>query len=487
MFIPNGEWVIISAFNSKIKIGKSLRARILILFILIGLVPVLMVATMLKHTARSSAISSKGSMIRSQSQTLAAQLSMKSYSSSDMPAELEAELIQLGSIIDGRIVLVDKNCRIIKDTFNEDSKKSLISSSVVKAMTQRSPQYTNHDNEQLEFVYPVFDADGVNAKGAFIILASTNKQMAEVNVTSNRITIVEVVCIIALIALSIVFSKLLVNPFEKLSRKIGDISEGYTGEDIKFEGYTEMEKLSDAMNNMVGKMQTLDNSRQEFVSNVSHELKTPITSMKVLADSLLVQEDVPVELYKEFMLDIADEIDRENKIINDLLALVKLDKSNMDLNIAPVTINDTIELILKRLRPIAARRDIELVFESFRPVTAEVDEVKLTLAISNLVENAIKYNVDGGWVHVSLNADHQYFYVKVADSGIGIPEESLENIYERFYRVDKSHSREIGGTGLGLAITRSAILKHRGSIKVYSKEEEGTTFTVRIPLIYVMQ
>ena len=118
-------------------------------------------------------------------------------------------------------------------------------------------------------------------------------------------------------------------------------------------------------------------------------------------------------------------------------------------------------------------------------MNAEVDETKLTLAISNLVENGIKYNVEGGWVKVSLNADHKYFYVTVADSGIGIPKESLDHIFERFYRVDKSHSREIGGTGLGLAIARSAIVMHRGAIKVYSKENEGTTFSVRIPLTYL--
>ena len=232
-------------------------------------------------------------------------------------------------------------------------------------------------------------------------------------------------------------------------------------------------------------MQLLDSSRQEFVSNVSHELKTPLTSMKVLADSLNGQEDVPIELYKEFMQDIGDEIDRENKIINDLLSLVKLDKSSADLNIQSMNINDLLEQIMKRLRPIAKKADVELVLESFRPVTAEVDEVKISLALTNLIENAIKYNRPEGWVHVSLNADHQHFYVKVEDSGIGIPEESQSHIFERFYRVDKSHSREIGGTGLGLAITRNVVILHRGAIKVHSVEGEGTTFIVRIPLNYI--
>ena len=208
--------------------------------------------------------------------------------------------------------------------------------------------------------------------------------------------------------------------------------------------------------------------------------------MKVLADSLLAQEDVTVELYQEFMGDITEEIERENKIINDLLSLVKMDKTASDLNVKPENINELVERILKRVRPIAAVRNIEVVFESFRPVTAEVDEVKLSLAISNLVENAIKYNKEDGWVHVSLNADHKYFYVKVADSGIGIPEESIEHIFERFYRVDKSHSREIGGTGLGLAIARNAIVMHRGAVKVYSEEGTGTTFTVRVPLNYIV-
>lgn len=231
-------------------------------------------------------------------------------------------------------------------------------------------------------------------------------------------------------------------------------------------------------------MKLQEDSRQEFVSNVSHELKTPITSMKVLADSLLAQDEVPAELYKEFMGDIAEEIDRENKIITDLLSLVKMDRKSSDVNIQETNINQLIELILKRLRPIAAKRGIDLVLESFKPVFAEVDETKLTLRFPILWKT--ESNITQRWLGaVSLNVDNKYFYVKVEDSGIGIRRSHQEHIFERFYRVDKSHSREIGGTGLGLAITRSAVLMHHGAIKVYSKEGEGSTFTVRIPLKYV--
>jgi signal transduction histidine kinase len=162
-----------------------------------------------------------------------------------------------------------------------------------------------------------------------------------------------------------------------------------------------------------------------------------------------------------------------------------MDKTASSLNVKTEHINELVERILKRLRPIAEKNRIEVVYKSFRPVTADVDEVKFALALSNLVENAIKYNKPNGWVQVSLNADHKNFYIEVEDSGIGIPEESMNHIFERFYRVDKSHSREIGGTGLGLSITRNVVLMHRGAIKVHSKVGEGTKFVLRMPLNYI--
>ena len=141
--------------------------------------------------------------------------------------------------------------------------------------------------------------------------------------------------------------------------------------------------------------------------------------------------------------------------------------------------------ILKRLQPLAAKSNIELVFESFRPVTAEIDEGKIALVITNLVENAIKYNREEGKVWVTLDADHKFFYVKVEDNGVGIPKEFQERVFERFYRVDKARSRETGGTGLGLAITKNIILLHQGAIRLKSEEGKGATFTVRIPLNYI--
>ena len=198
----------------------------------------------------------------------------------------------------------------------------------------------------------------------------------------------------------------------------------------------------------------------------------------------MTSEGVTLEQYKEFMTDISNEIDRESKIIDDLLSLVKLDKAKVDLVTSQININSLIEQIIKRLKPIADKRKIEIEFESIRVVEAEVEETKLSLAISNLVENAIKYNKDEGFIKILLDADHKFFYLKVIDSGVGIPEELQEAIFERFYRVDKARSRETGGTGLGLAIAKNIVLRHKGIINVTSKEGEGSTFLIRIPLTY---
>ena len=285
--------------------------------------------------------------------------------------------------------------------------------------------------------------------------------------------------------ISLVLSTVLMKPFEKLSGEISAVKAGYSTDPIKAPAFAETEHIADAFNQVLARMNALDESRQEFVSNVSHELKTPMTSMKVLADSLVQQENVPVEMYREFMIDIKNEVDRENQIITELLTLVRMDRKDSRLNVKECNVNEMVEMILRRLRPIAQKRDIELTMVSMREVYAEIDEVKMVMVITNLVENAIKYNRDHGKVRVTINADPYNFYVSVEDTGVGIPQDSLDKIYERFYRVDKSRSREVGGTGLGLSITKSIILQHHGAIDVSSIEGEGTKFTVTVPLNYV--
>ena len=476
-----------------VKFFKSLKFRLIFSMILMALIPSLIVSTSILASYETRALDIRESEVLSQAKIVANQIAVSSYMNKEGTSNndtLVSQFTMLTTIYDGRVLIVDGNLKIVYDTFNLDDNRTIISEEVIRSFAGNKI-ITSYDSENhyIEMAIPIVNPNDEmkTVLGVLVVSVSTDNIALNASYLRQVATIIEVLLIAAIIFFGVLISMRLVAPFNELSYKIGKLHTGFMGEKIMVNNYTETITICEKFNEMLASMKVTEDSRQEFVSNVSHELKTPLTSMKVLADSINSMPDAPVELYQEFMADITNEIERETKIINDLLSLVKMDKKAAALNISTINVNELLEQILKRIQPIADKQKVQLVLESFRPVTAEVDDVKLTLAISNLVENAVKYNRnDGtGWVHVSLNADHHYFYLKVEDSGMGIPEDSLEHIYERFYRVDKSHSREIGGTGLGLAITRTSILMHRGAIKVHSEVGVGTTFDVRIPLNYI--
>ncbi len=464
---------------------KSLKFRIFLLIILFGIAPTFLLRAGILSAYETRAVDTRTVDITSQAKLLATQIVANNYLQDTSSPSITTQLDQLSTIYDGRVMLIDNTFTIVKDTYALDEQKTILAEEVIQSYGGETVQKYDADNRYIEMTLPINDESGKNVIGVMLVSVSTDSIVATLGILKQYALMIQFLVAVIVVIAGFAASSGLVRPFKRLTKSIKDVQDGYEADFISVRSYSETETISEACDEMLQRLQTLDESRQEFVSNVSHELKTPLTSMKVLADSLIGQEDIPVELYREFMSDIGDEIDRENKIINDLLSLVKMDKSAGNINIASVQINELLERIMKRLRPIAQKQNVELVMESFRPVVAEVDEVKLTLALTNLIENAIKYNNPEGWVHVSLNADHQNFFVTVEDNGIGIPKEAQDRIFERFYRVDKSHSREIGGTGLGLAIARNAIIMHRGAIKVHSMEGEGTTFTVRIPLTYI--
>lgn len=486
---------------SRLTFVNSLRFRIFAIVIIVSYVPTLIMRYGILQNYEERAVSLRISEVENQAMILANHLGANNYLQDTSSETINAELVQLSNLYDGRVLVIDQNFNVVRDTYGISEGKTIISEEVIRCFKGSNVSNYDGNNRFIEMTTPITVTLNDGAKGGntpegkdknkivgvMLISVSTDNITTNIAVLDGKASILQFLMMILVVALSWITSRVLVKPFEQVTAAIRAVKDGFEAEAIDVSDYLETEHIITAFNELLNRMRALDESRQEFVSNVSHELKTPITSMKVLADSLNAQEDVPVELYKEFMTDIADEIDRENKIINDLLSLVKMDKTAADLNIETVNINELIELILKRLRPIAGQKDIDVIYESNRDVTAEVDEVKLTLAISNLVENAIKYNEEHGYVKVTLDADHRFFTVVVEDNGMGIPEESKEHIFERFYRVDKSHSRKIGGTGLGLSITRSAILMHRGAIRVESEEGKGTTFLVKIPLTYALK
>lgn len=470
---------------------KSLKFRLILLILVIAIVPSLILSIGILNSYEARAVSIRESEVLSQAKILANQIATSEYMNKGGldTGTIQAQMSLLTTIYDGRVIIVDDNFKVYHDTYNLDDHKTIIAEEVIRSFQGQDIIKYDEENHYIEMTTPIINPDDVSASvlGVMLISVSTDNIVLNLEYLRQIATIIQVILTAVTVFFGVLIILYFVKPLGKISVGIAAIKNGYGEDALQVNDCTETAQICRRFNEMLGRMKKMDTSRQEFVSNVSHELKTPLTSMKVLADSINSMPDAPKELYQEFMGDITSEIERETKIINDLLSLVKMDKSAADLNVTPVNMNELLEQILKRLQPIADRQQVELVLESFRPVTAEVDEVKITLAITNLVENAVKYNrTDGeGWVRVSLNADHQYLYLKVEDSGIGIPEDSLDLIYERFYRVDKSHSREIGGTGLGLAITRNSILMHRGAIKARSVVGEGTTFDVRIPLTYI--
>ena len=485
-------WEKIKGQIAKISLLQSLRVRIFLLLLVMGMVPGAITRSTLLNNYEERAVNVKISEVSNQFKIIANHLLTYNYLQDPSSEVINAELNQISNLYDGRVLVVNSNFKVIKDTYGISEGKTIISEEVVKCFKGENTVYYNQKDGLIEMTIPIMEtvtstgnvSGPAQIKGVLLSSISTDTIALTISILQRKAFVLEMVMTILIIAMSLAISHILIVPFHKVTNAIKEVKEGFTDEAISVPDYEETQHIVGAFNDVLKRMRTLDKSRQEFVSNVSHELKTPLTSMKVLADSLIMQQEVPNELYQEFMTDIAQEIDRENKIINDLLTLVKLDKTDGELNIESVDINALLELLMKRLRPIARQQNIEVILESNRPVQANVDEVKMTLALSNLVENAIKYNKQNGWVRVVLDADYQYFTVMVEDSGMGIPEESLERIYERFYRVDKSHSREIGGTGLGLAITRNIVLMHRGTIQVSSVEAEGTTFVVKVPLIH---
>ena len=449
-------------------IGKhivSIRFTAVIMILAASVVPLLAVRGIVVNSFLERQIKQLETKLLNTGNILSADIGKSGYFDRQYDDRINAQVEQLSYMYSGRIVVVASNYNVVKDTYVDQENKTLVSYEVI------------------EITQPIYSSNGNNIIGVLMFAVPDTSIRENVRYIERFITSAIDVTFTVMVLVALAYAFGISRPFIKLAEAIHGMTSGYMDKRLdEDKGLGEVCLISTEVNKLLERLKTLDDSRQEFVSNVSHELKTPITSIKVLADSLNTQQDVPNELYKEFMHDIVEEIDRESQIINDLLSLVRMDKTAAGLNLAPQNINELVEHVLRRLKPIAEEKNIELVLESFRPVVAEIDEVKITQVVTNLVENGIKYNVANGWVRVSVNADHKFFYLTVADSGIGIPDNCRDKIFERFYRVDKARSRQTGGTGLGLAITKTVVLMHKGAIRVYSKEGEGSTFTVRIPL-----
>ena len=245
-------------------------------------------------------------------------------------------------------------------------------------------------------------------------------------------------------------------------------------------GNDELTFLGDEFNQLTDRLQVSENKRAQFVSDASHELKTPLASIKLLTDSIL-QNDMDQDTVREFVSDIGNEADRLTRMTQKLLSLSRIE-SQQDGDCEITYLKPTIDRVMRMLTGLAEQNNIEMVLDCEEDSPILILEDDLYQIIFNLVENGLKYNLPGGKLNIRTFRDGDNAILQVADTGVGIPEDALGHVFERFFRVDKARSRSTGGSGLGLAIVRNMVERNQGTISVESVVQQGTTFTVSFPV-----
>jgi signal transduction histidine kinase len=242
-----------------------------------------------------------------------------------------------------------------------------------------------------------------------------------------------------------------------------------------------MDDLIGTINGMIARLEDSFKRMAEFTADASHELKTPLCALRGEAELLLSKERA-IEEYQEGLARFIERFDHLNRVVNDLILLSKSDSSQVELNLVPLRLDLLVKDIANLFQVLAEQKSIGLNIDSCHGTTVMGDKVRLQQLFTNLIDNAVKFTPDGGSIRIRAERDGDFAKVEVVDTGMGIPKEEQENIFKRFYRVDKSRSKEVGGVGLGLSIVEWIAHAHNGKIEVKSQLNQGSTFTVYLPL-----
>lgn len=423
------------------------------------------------------------------------------YAESSDPDTLYTILSAHATACNGRLLLLNEQGRTQVDTFCRLNGTVPRAPEIERVLTGQtdadvgyhhltlSDSYMTKNNDYLPSAGSCWTAyytqalvsSSAGSGGVLVLAAPVQDIVDQVSSVTRWIVLFSVLftALVALITFYVGHSMTL--SIRRFNRAIAKMSAGDFSVRVSENEIAEFGDLAKAFNMMSEKLENLDASRSQFVSDASHELKTPLASMKILSESLLTQEDAPVELYREFMSDINSEVDRLSLVINDLLTLVKTEKDTEALMLTSVELGALIRSIVDTVKPLARRKHITVSYE-YRDVCVRADELRMQQLFTNLIDNAIKYSPENTTVTVTLSASVNHAVVTVADQGIGIAPEHLPHLFERFYRVDKARSRQAGGTGLGLAIVKQIVDQHAGTIEVKSELKKGTVFTVTLPL-----
>ena len=377
-----------------------------------------------------------------------------------------------------RIAVTDQNGLILYDSLDEEStsKKYVFLPQTVDAL-RGNDVFTWHYEDgamQSHAAMPIYSYGTLI--GCIYMAESDSEQGALIASIHNNIFTITLILELAVIVFSVWFATGYSARLRKIMSSIRKVWSGDYTHKVNIGGNDELTMLGSAFNDLTHRLDVSESKRRRFVSDASHELKTPLASIKLLSDSIL-QNDMDPETIKEFVGDIGNEADRLNRMSQKLLLLAKNeDKTDEDFEI--VRIAPTITRVVRMLSLIAEAQNIEIQTDLQHDSPILILEDDLYQIIFNLVENGIKYNVPGGKLTVTLERNKDTAIICIRDTGVGISEEALSHIFERFYRVDKARSRKSGGSGLGLSIVRNLVERNRGTITVESTPGSGTVFTV---------
>jgi len=386
---------------------------------------------------------------------------------------------------DIRIVVTDKNLRITYDskTLNSMTGKYLVFSEAISAASGYDVFKSYYDGAVFESRAAVPVIIGKDTfEGVVFLYERDGEKGAFLKSTQTNIRTFSISAAIVMLIFSIFFSRSMGRKLEGLLQAIVRVRQGDYNHRVEIAGGDEISEIAKEFNELSGRLQKTEELRREFVSNASHELKTPLSSIKLLADSIIQTENMDKKEVREFLTDIVEEIDRLTRITEKLLLLTKLDIV-IPADLCRFEMSTIIKRVVDMLKPLEKEYNVTINVGEVQKSEVLADRDGAYQMVLNLVENAMKYNTEGGSVDISLTKENDKVILKVKDTGIGIPEEDIPKIFERFYRVDKARSRETGGSGLGLSIVKNWVTVFGGTIDIESTEGKGTTFTVMLPSI----
>mgnify|MGYP000110434091 FL=1 len=316
--------------------------------------------------------------------------------------------------------------------------------------------------------------------GAVYVYDYDTQQASLLKDLQNNLMRISVGIAILVVCVSLAFSRGLTRRLDSLLTAIRGVREGAYNQRAVLSGHDEYTQIAGEFNDLVDRLQETENARRRFVSDASHELKTPLAAIRLLTDSILQNENIDGATVREFVSDIGQEAERLSRITEDLLRLTRLD-SGVAETPERVEISPVLERVVKMLRPVADEKDVSIVTACSDGAAAAATPGEIHQILYNLMENAVKYNRRGGFVRVSVDMGEETSTITVEDNGIGIPAEDLPRVFERFYRVDKARSRAAGGTGLGLSIVRDTVSRRGGVVRAEGAPGGGTRFIVTLP------